>query len=210
MKVFCSIHDLYERQNSQRTSHLFFGSYEIWSNKLKLLYNKPHRDTEGTELKAISRRCWRHIERWSCSVQTPDSSWDKRFGHKVTNKTRNQHPSLHTPSVPPCHHLLCFNNPPHPPAPSVIILQSSKLRRLFSLANLLKGPFFSQNYTEEQNSQRPTETLSQPMTQTLSTKIVYNVLWYLSSACRRLWVPPLAAWPLFICENLWEIKLPTA
>jgi len=35
---------------------------------------------------------------------------------------------------------------------------------------------FSQNYTEEQNSQRPTETLSQPMTQTLSTKIVYNVL----------------------------------
>jgi len=36
--------------------------------------------------------------------------------------------------------------------------------------------FLSQNYTEEQNSQRPTETLSQPMTQTLSTKIVYNVL----------------------------------
>ena len=73
--------------------------------------------------------------------------------------------------MPPCHHLLCFNNPPHPPAPSVIILQSSKLRRLFSLANLLKGPFFSQNYTEEQNSQRPTETLSQPMTQSISANV---------------------------------------
>jgi len=76
--------------------------------------------------------------------------------------------------VPPYHHLLCFNNPPHPPAPSVIILQSSKLRRLFSLANLLKGPFFSQNYTEEQNSQRPTETLSQPMTQSVTANVDTN------------------------------------
>ena len=36
--------------------------------------------------------------------------------------------------------------------------------------------FFSQKNTEEQNTQGFTETLSQPMTQTLSTKIVYNVL----------------------------------
>ena len=147
MKVFCSIHDLYERQNSQRTYHLFFGSYEIWSNKLKLLYNKPHRDTEGTELKAISRRCWRHIERWSCSVQTPDSSWDKRFGHKVTNKTRNQHPSLHTPSMPPCHHLLCFNNPPHPPFLCVTFRQKPKFRRIINTLKLWRTQFVSVSQT---------------------------------------------------------------
>ena len=146
MKVFCSIHDLYERQNSQRTSHLLFGSYEIWSNKLKLLYNKPHGDTEGTELKAISRRCRRHIERWSCSVQTPDSSWDKRFGHKVTNKTRNQHPSLHTPSVPPCHHLLCFNNPPHPPFLCVTFRQKPKFRRIIITLKFWRPSFFHPPY----------------------------------------------------------------
>ena len=31
--------------------------------------------------------------------------------------------------------------------------------------------FFSQNYTEEQNSQRRTETLSQPMTQSISANV---------------------------------------
>ena len=34
---------------------MFFGSSEIWSDKLKRLYNKAHRGTEGTELKAMSR-----------------------------------------------------------------------------------------------------------------------------------------------------------
>ena len=93
---------------------------------------------------------------------------------------------------------------------SVNSVRERTTQELSSVLSLTVGAFyFSQKNTDEQNSQRPTETLSQPMTQTLSTKIVYNVLWYLSSACRHLWVPPLAAWPLFICENLWEIKLPT-
>ena len=73
--------------------------------------------------------------------------------------------------------------------PSVVYLQafvgSSVRRKPFvksvnsvrdKLSNESLILVFSQNYTEEQNSQRPTETLSQPMTQTLSTKIVYNVL----------------------------------
>jgi len=34
---------------------MFFGSSEIWSDKLKRLYNKAHRATERTELKAMSR-----------------------------------------------------------------------------------------------------------------------------------------------------------
>ena len=33
------------------------GSFEIWSDKLKVLYNKVHRVTEETEVKAMSRRC---------------------------------------------------------------------------------------------------------------------------------------------------------
>ena len=41
--------------------------------------------------------------------------------------------------------------------------------------------FFSQNYTDEQISQRRTETLSQPMTQNDITKISRKVLCYLSS-----------------------------
>ena len=39
--------------------------------------------------------------------------------------------------------------------------------------------FFSQNNTDEQNTQRPTETLSQPISQNLTPTFSYNVLWYL-------------------------------
>ena len=39
--------------------------------------------------------------------------------------------------------------------------------------------YFSQIYTEEQNTQRPTETLSQPISQNFTAKISYNVLWIL-------------------------------
>ena len=35
----------------------FFGSSGIWSDKLRLLINKAHRGTEGTEINIISRRC---------------------------------------------------------------------------------------------------------------------------------------------------------
>ena len=39
--------------------------------------------------------------------------------------------------------------------------------------------YFSQKNTEEQISQRPTETLSQPISQNVTATFSYNVLWYL-------------------------------
>ena len=39
--------------------------------------------------------------------------------------------------------------------------------------------FFSQKNTDEQNIQRPTETLSQPISQNVTANISYNVLWNL-------------------------------
>ena len=41
--------------------------------------------------------------------------------------------------------------------------------------------FFSQNYTDEQKSQRRTETLSQPITQSITAHVSYNALCILSS-----------------------------
>ena len=62
--------------------------------------------------------------------------------------------------------------------------------------------FFSQNYTEEQNSQRRTETLSQPITQNDITKISRKALCYLSSLAGVCGFSLFAERPLFICENL--------
>ena len=39
---------------------------------------------------------------------------------------------------------------------------------------------FSQNYTEEQNTQRRTETLSQPIAQSITANDGCNVLWYIA------------------------------
>ena len=52
---------------------MFFGSSEIWSDKLKRLYNKAHRAMERTEIKAMSRRCRWHKERRRYSVQISDN-----------------------------------------------------------------------------------------------------------------------------------------
>ena len=52
---------------------MFLGSSEIWSDKLKRLYNKVHRTTERTEIKAMSRRCRWHKEGRRGSVQILDS-----------------------------------------------------------------------------------------------------------------------------------------
>ena len=38
---------------------------------------------------------------------------------------------------------------------------------------------FSQNYTEEQNTQRRTETLSQPIAQSITAKYGFNIMWYI-------------------------------
>jgi len=45
-----------------------------------------------------------------------------------------------------------------------------------AISHVLTLFFFSQNYTEEQNSQRRTETLSQPITQNLLANDGCNVL----------------------------------
>ena len=49
-----------------------------------------------------------------------------------------------------------------------------------SILSLTVGAFyFSQIYTDEQNTQSFTETLSQPISQNVTANISYNVLWYL-------------------------------
>ena len=78
------------------------------------------------------------------------------------------------------------------------------------ISNELLAFFFSQNCTEEQKSQRRTETLSQPITQNDITKISRKVLWYLSSLAGVCGFSLFAERLLFICENLWEIESPTS
>ena len=52
--------------------------------------------------------------------------------------------------------------------------------QLSSILSLTVGAFyFSQNNTDEQNTQSFTETLSQPISQNVTANISYNVLWYL-------------------------------
>ena len=64
--------------------------------------------------------------------------------------------------------------------------------------------FLSQNYTEEQILQRRTETLSQPITQSITAHVSYNALCILSSLVDVCGFSLLAERLLFICENLWE------
>ena len=69
---------------------------------------------------------------------------------------------------------------------------------------------FSQKNTEEQNSQRCTETLSQPIAQSITANIsskVCDICRLLAGVCGfSLFAERL----LFICENLWERKIPTS
>ena len=48
--------------------------------------------------------------------------------------------------------------------------------------NFQRSPcvLFSQNYTEEQNTQRRTETLSQPIAQSITANDGCNILWYIA------------------------------
>ena len=66
--------------------------------------------------------------------------------------------------------------------------------------------FFSQKNTDEQNTQHSTETLSQPISQNVTTTFSWNVLWYLYAG-GLLWarnVRQKAQWSL--CA-LWEKNL---
>ena len=68
--------------------------------------------------------------------------------------------------------------------------------------------FFSQNNTEEQNTQQFTETLSQPITQSVTATFSYNVLWYLYAE-GVLWVRNVGWKDLLNLWVLWEKKLPS-
>ena len=68
--------------------------------------------------------------------------------------------------------------------------------------------FFSQNNTEEQNTQQFTETLSQPITQSVTATFSYNVLWILYAE-GVLWVRNVGWKDLLNLWVLWEKKLPS-
>ncbi len=67
--------------------------------------------------------------------------------------------------------------------------------------------FFSQKNTEEQNTQRPTETLSQPISQNLTPTFSCNALWYLYAE-GLLWARNLRKNALLTLWALWEKELP--
>lgn len=127
--------DFCDRFFSNRRSRQFLdrcfkmGSSEIWSDKLKLLHNKAHRDTEKTELNAKLRRCRWHKERQRWGVQISANFWDKCFMHKSLIKLAN---NLSCSTYQRClraFHYFVVNNPPCSPYLCVTLRQSSKLRR---------------------------------------------------------------------------------
>ena len=82
-------------------------------------------------------------------------------------------------------------------------------QRVSSVISHMEGAFyFSQIYTEEQNTQHSTETLSQPISQNLTATFSLNVLWYLYAE-GVLWVRNVGGKVLLNLWVLWEIKLPS-
>ena len=71
-----------------------------------------------------------------------------------------------------------------------------------SFANVL----FLTEYTEEQNTQRPTETLSQPISQNLTATFSSNALWTLYAE-GVLWVRNVRQKPPWTLCALWEKKM---
>ena len=116
----------------------FLGFSEIWSDTLKLLCNKSHRVTEGTEVRGMLRR-WRwHKEGQRCSVQLCDASWDKRFTYKLLIKLANYLRSFTHRRCLRDFHCFVFNNPPFPSSLCVRLRQSPKFRLPPYLSKLLK------------------------------------------------------------------------
>ena len=68
--------------------------------------------------------------------------------------------------------------------------------------------FFSQKYTEKQNTQSRTETLSQPISQNVTANLSWNVLWILYAG-GLLWVRNVRQKALLNLWVLWEIILPS-
>ena len=71
-----------------------------------------------------------------------------------------------------------------------------------AISHVLTLFFFSQNYTEEQNSQRHTETLSQPMTQSVTANISHKVCDICRLPAGVCGFSLFAERFLFICEDL--------
>ena len=71
-----------------------------------------------------------------------------------------------------------------------------------AISHVLTLFFFSQNYTEEQNTQRRTETLSQPITQSVTANISYKVCAICRLPADVCGFSLFAERLLFICENL--------
>ena len=116
----------------------FLGFSEIWSDTLKLLCNKSHRVTEGTEVRGMLRR-WRwHNEGQRCSVQLCDASWDKRFTYKLLIKLANYLGSFTHQRCLRSFHCFVFNNPPFPLFLCVTLRLSPKFRLPPYLSKLLK------------------------------------------------------------------------
>ena len=92
---------------------------------------------------------------------------------------------------------------------SVSSVRERTTQELSSILSHMEGAFFfSQKNTEEQISQRCTETLSQPISQNLTPTFSYNVLWYLYAG-GLLWARNVGWNVLLSLWVLWEIKLPS-
>ena len=141
---------IHKHINGKRGDFLAYGEEEkesskIWRNKPNFLQNKVHRETEGTEIKAIARRYWRHTERRRHSVQILDNFWNKCLGHtsrtKLANKLRC---SLHRQCLRDSYRFVS-NNPPSSPYLRVTLFKSSKLRQLTYHSKCLK-PLISNSF----------------------------------------------------------------
>ena len=67
--------------------------------------------------------------------------------------------------------------------------------------------YFSQKNTEKQNTQHSTETLSQPITQSVTAIFSWNVLWYLYAG-GLLWARNVRKRILLNLWVLWEKEIP--
>ena len=95
---------------------MFFGSSEIWSDKVSLLHIKGTQskgEHRGESIKTISRKCRRHKERQSRSVRVADNFEENVLRNlakqmfcnevdKIINKTRKYPLLLHVPTVSLC------------------------------------------------------------------------------------------------------------
>ena len=92
---------------------------------------------------------------------------------------------------------------------SVCSVRERTTQRVTCVSSFSEGAFyFSQIYTEEQNTQGFTETLSQPISQNLTATFSSNALWTLYAE-GVLWARNVRQKPPWTLCALWEKKLPS-